>query len=97
MSTDATDCTALQFLVGGCADLLCHKAQAGLAVPGELLYEADLGARSVDEHRRHILAIGAFMYIANLRRIPLHASSQKRLRKNLGANTYAQRLVALPL
>ena len=39
--------------------LLQDEAQAGLAVARVLLHEADLGARAVNEDRRHILAVGA--------------------------------------
>ena len=39
-------------------DLLCDKAEAGLAVPGVLLYEANLGPCSVNEHWGDILSTG---------------------------------------
>ena len=39
-------------------DLLCDEAEAGLAVPGVLLYEPDLGACSVNEHGGDILSAG---------------------------------------
>lgn len=39
-------------------DLLCDKAEAGLAVPGVLLYEPKLGACSVNEHWGDILSTG---------------------------------------
>ena len=41
-------------------DLLYNKAEAGLAVPGVLLYEPNLGARSVNEHWGHLLSTGTY-------------------------------------
>ncbi len=50
-------------------DLLCNKAEAGFAVPGVLLYEANLGACSINEHRWDILSAGT----CNARRVPFSA------------------------
>lgn len=38
------------------SDLLCNKAEAGLAVPGVLFYEPNFCACSVDEDWRDILS-----------------------------------------
>ena len=38
------------------SDLLCNKAEAGLAVPGVLFYEPNFCAGSVDEDWRDILS-----------------------------------------